>query len=153
MDGEVFLIGIAAAILLILGVWRFSGGRYGTLRPSGKAAADYSVFLADPGLRYYTSGPDLHPNALMGVARAWSLESDLWKRRDLDHAGMKELVQGMQARAGQRLASLSGFDILDNRGVPIGTFFSPPGVDVVVRITGANRLSVSTPRADSDPAP
>ncbi len=143
-------LGVAAALLLV--VWRFTSGRYGTLRPSKKATADYESFLVNPELRYYISGPDLYPNAVMGMARVWALDSDLWKQRDLESKGMRELVVNMQANAGQSLASLHGFDILDDKGSRIGTWYSLPGLDVMIRITGENRVIVSTPSEDVSPA-
>jgi hypothetical protein len=149
MNLQVILIILAVIVALSLAVWRFSGGRYGKLRPSGEAAATYEAFRVDPGLHYYLSGSDLYPNALMGVDKAWVLISDLWKKRDPSPEGMKELVQGMQAKAMESLATLSGFDVLDDRGRIIGNWFSLPGLHVTVRITGENRVEISTPPLDT----
>jgi hypothetical protein len=149
MSLQIILIILAVIVALLLTVWRFSGGRYGNLRPSGEAAAAYEAFRVNPGLNYYLSGSDLYPNALMGVDNAWVLISDLWKKRDLSPEGMKELVQGMQAKAMESLATLSGFDVLDDRGRIIGNWLSLPGLCVTVRITGENRVEISTPPPDT----
>jgi hypothetical protein len=59
----------------------------------------------------------------------------------------------MQAKAGERMASLCGFDILDDRGALIGTFFSPLGVDAAIKIAGEDRVVISAPRGYADPSP
>ncbi len=153
MSLQILLIAIAAAVALILIVRRFTAGRYGTLRPSGQATADYEAFLVDPDLRYYVSGPDPCPNAVMGIAKSWVLESDLWKPVDLDHAGMRGLVVNMQAKAGQSLSILHGFVVRDDRGGRIGNWLSLPGLNVMIKITGEHRVAISTPSADASSAP
>ncbi|MHB8909161.1 MAG: hypothetical protein ACYDAA_09835 [Syntrophales bacterium] len=153
MSLQILLIALAVAVALILIFRRFSAGRYGTLRPSSQATADYEAFLVDPDLRYYVSGPDLCPNAVMGIVKAWVLDSDLWKPRDLDPAGMRGLVVNMQAKAGQSLSMLHGFAIYDDKGGQIGNWFSLPGSHVTVRITGEHQVVISTPPADANPAP
>ncbi|MHB9096973.1 MAG: hypothetical protein ACYC5X_04030 [Syntrophales bacterium] len=153
MSLQILLIALAVAVALILMVGRFSAGRYGALRPSGQATADYEAFLVDPDLRYYVSGPDLCPNAVMGIAKAWVLDSDLWKPRDLDPAGMRGLVVNMQAKAGQSLSMLNGFAVYDDKGGRIENWLSLPGLNVMIKITGEHRVAISTPSADASSAP
>ena len=93
---------IIALAAMILAFWRFSGGRFGELRPSREATEAYTSFRVDPEKEYYSSGSDVYPNALMGIDKSWVLESDLWKKRELTETGMKELVMNMQARSMER---------------------------------------------------
>lgn len=153
MSLQILLISLGVAVALILTVRRLSGGRYGTLRPSGQVTADYEAFLVNPGLRYYVSGPGLCPNAVMGIAKAWVLESDLWKQEDLEPAGMRELVVNMQAKARQSLSMLHGFAVYDDKGGRIGNWFSLPSLNVMIRITGEHRVAISTPSVDISSAP
>ena len=145
MNLQVVLALFAVAVALVLAAWRFSGGPYGKLRPSGEATAAYEAFRVRPDLTHYISGSDAHPNALMGIDASWTLASDLWKKRELTPEGMKDLVQGMQAKALERLSPLQGFDILDHRDRQIGTWFSLPGLHVTIRILEENRVEISTP--------
>jgi hypothetical protein len=145
MNLQVVLALFAVAVALVLAVWRFSGGPYGKQRPSGEATAAYEAFRVRPDLTHYISGSDAHPNALMGIDASWTLASDLWTKRELTPEVMKDLVQGMQAKALERLAPLQGFDILDHRDRQIGTWFSLPGLHVTIRILGENRVEISTP--------
>ena len=149
MDLPIPIVVLAVLAVLGLALWRFSGGRYGRLRPSREALEVYGAFRVDPGREYYTSGPDAWPHAVLGLDRSWVLESDLWKRRDLDVQGMQTLVEGMQARAMERLAFLEGFEILDDRGAAIGSWLSVPGWNIVIRITGERRVEISTPPIDA----
>jgi len=149
MDKQILIIALAVAAALILAVWRFSDGRYGKLRPSPEAAAAWESFRVDPGKTYYLSGSAVYPNALMGIDKAFELESDLWKRREMTTAGMKELVGNMRARALEQGTLMHGFDILDEKERKIGEWYSLPGLSIVIRTTGENRISITTPPLDT----
>jgi hypothetical protein len=148
MDIEILLTAVAVAAALALMVWRFSGGGYGKLRPSGEVTAAYEAFHVDPGKIYYSSGAYHAPSAVMGLDKDWTLESDLWEKRDLDAEGMKGIVKGMRAAAGEHLASLHGFDILDDRGRKIGNWFSLPGMSIAIKTMDEKRVAISTPTID-----
>ena len=64
---------------------------------------------------------------------------------------MKEVVGIMRSRAMEHVASLQGFDILDDRRAKIGEWFSLPGMSIVIRIKGEDRVSISTPALDVYP--
>ncbi len=146
-----FLAGAVAVVAAVLTIvaWR-SKGRYGKLRPSKDAAAAYESFSVDPGRHYYISGSDVCPNAVIGMVKSWTLKTDLWRRRELDAAGMKGLVQNMQRKAAESGRALHGFDILDNHGEIIGNGYSGLDVRVTVRIDGDRTAVISTPPMDAD---
>jgi hypothetical protein len=151
MDMKILISILAAAVVLILIVWRFSDGRYGELRPSREATDAFETFRIDSGKEYYLSGSDVYPNAIIGIDKSRTLETDLWKKRDLTAEGMKELVGNMRSRAMEHMAFLQGFDILDDRGAKIGEWFSLPGMSIVIQMKGENRVSISTPPIDVYP--
>jgi hypothetical protein len=72
-----------------------------------------------------------------------------WKKKDLSSQDMKELVQNMLAKSAERILTLHGFDIFDNRGRKIGDWFSIMGVIMTVEITGEKRVIVHTPPIDT----
>jgi hypothetical protein len=152
MDMEILISILAAAVVLILIVWRFSGGRCGKLQPSREATDAFETFRIDPGKEYYLSGSDVYPNAIIGIDKSWTLGTDLWKKRDLTADGMKELVGNMRSKAMEQMTLLQGFDIMDNREVKIGEWFSLPGMSIVIRMKGRDRVSISTPPLDVYPA-
>ena len=151
MSMQILITVLAVAATLFIAYWRFSCGCYGKLRPSSEATVAYESFRVDSGRNYYSSGPDPYPNAIMGMNKSRAVVSDLWKKQDLTAEGMKRLVENMRARAMEQGASLHGFDILDEKGVKIGDWFSIPGLNIMIRTEGENRVVVSTPPLDIYP--
>ena len=149
MDIQILIaLGIIAIFLITIVIWRF-GERYGKIRPSRDVTEAYDRFRVDPNLHYYISGSDVYPNAIIGIDKAWIMESDLWKKKDLSSQDMKELVQNMRAKSAERILTLHGFDIFDNRGRKIGDWFSIMGVIMTVEIRGEKRVIVHTPPLDT----
>ncbi len=148
MDTQLLIgAGLVAVALLAVIVSRVGGG-YGKIRPSRDATEAYEHFRVNPDRRYYISGSDVYPNAILGIDKAWTLESDLWKRRDLDSRGLNELVSNMRSRGWESNATLHAFTIWDNRGGIIGDLFCLPGLHMPVRIRGAHRVAIDTPPFD-----
>jgi len=145
-----YLIPVVIIIIafIVIVTWRV-GWRYGKISPSREVTAVYEHFQVDPGQHYYISGADLYPNAIMGIDKSWMLESDLWKKKDLDSQGMKELVQSMQSKSREQNRMLHGFDISDNRGEKIGEWFSLMGISTTVKIIGERTVVIHTPPIDT----
>jgi hypothetical protein len=141
---------IFVLMALALAVW-ISSGRYGKLRPSQEATDAYTSFQVDPEKYYYSSGPYFYPNALMGIDKAWTEESGLWKKRELTNADIRELVVNMQSKAMEQMASLHGFDVIDDKGGKIGDWYSIPGMNITIKVTGEKRVAVSTPPIEINP--
>jgi len=150
MELLVAAVAVVAAFLIIA-AWR-SGGRYGKLRPSRKAAAAYESFSVDPDRHYYISGSAEYPTAVIGIAKAWTLKTDLWRKQELDAPGMKYLVQNMQRKAMERGKALHGFDILDHRGEILGNGYSGLDIGVTVKTGSDGSVIISTPPMDTDPS-
>jgi hypothetical protein len=149
MDMQILIaVGIIAIALIIIITWRF-GARSGKIRPSRDVTEAYNSFRVDPNLNYYISGSDIYPNAIIGIDKVWTLESDLWKKKDLISQSMKELVHNMRTKTAEQSLILHGFDIFDNRGRKIGDWFSIMGVITTVEITGERRVIVYTPPIDT----
>jgi hypothetical protein len=99
MDGKILIISLAVAVVLFLIVRTISSGRYGELRPNEEVTGAFEAFRTDPGMEYYISGSDVYPNAIIGIDKSLTLETNLWKKRELNVGGMKELVGNMRSRA------------------------------------------------------
>jgi len=121
---------------------------YGEIRPSDEATAIFENGKVLPDYRYYVSGPDLYPNALLAVGGAYVLDSDLWKERKLSPAGMKELVGDMCSKALEVGETLHGFVILDPAGKKIGLWYSILRARTYVKIEEENRVVIGTPPVD-----
>jgi hypothetical protein len=149
MDIQILIAaGIIAIALITIIRWRI-GTRYGKIRPSGDVTEAYETFRVDKNQIYYISGSDIYPNAIIGINTAWTLESDLWKKKDLTSQSLKEVVQNMRARAAEQNIMLHGFVILDNKGRKIGDWFSIMDVITTVEVTGEKSVIVYTPPIDT----
>jgi len=146
MDVQLWIvIGLTLLVGLIL---LFSGRlreRYGTLQPSSIVTRAYERYELNPDLVYYTSGSDAFPCALMGIDRRFSLVSELWKQRDFSPETFRETVRNMQTGALSSMRMLHGFEILDQQGRAVGTWFSLLDARTTVRMLSDNRVRVDTP--------
>ena len=145
MDMQILIIvGIIAVALLVIGI-RQVGSHYGKIRPSQEVAQAYRNFRLNPNFKYYSSGSDVYPQAIIGIDKTWTLESDLWISRDLAAQNLRELVQNMQLQERESGVMLHGFDIYDNREAKIGDCFSASILHTPVKITGERRVIVFAP--------
>jgi hypothetical protein len=146
MDVKLLLV-IGLAILggLIL---FFSGRlreRYGALRASESVTRAYEQYQLYPDLNYYISGPDVYPRAVIGIDRRLLLDSDLWKQRDFDAETFRETVRNMQSMALSTMQMLHGFEIVDQQGRRVGTWFSVLDVRTTIKMLKENRVRVDPP--------
>ena len=149
MDFELILAVVIVAIsFAVILKWQ-TETKYGKIIPSKAVTDAYNAFRVDPDQYYYVSGPDDCPNAIIGISKAWSLQSDLWKRFEADPQGMRHLVQAMQDKMLERGVGLHGFVIADSRGEKIGDWYSILGPNPTVRLKGQSRLMLDTPPLDT----
>jgi hypothetical protein len=99
---------------------------YGKISLDRDASKAFESYQVNPSYNYYISGSDVYPNAIMGLDKAYKLESDLWKQVDVTPQKLRELVIDMQRKVRSidiRLA-LHGFAIFDDQGKQIGAWYS-----------------------------
>lgn len=149
MDLELAIAVVIAAVSLAALIILRRNAQFGRIKPSKAVTDAYGDLKVDPEKKYYFSGPEAHPNAIIGVKKEWRLESDLWKEVAPDSGRLKELIEGMKNKALERNLALNGADILDHDGKKVGDWFSVPGIDPTVRTKGWDRLIVETPPIDS----
>jgi hypothetical protein len=149
MDLELAIAVVIAAVCFVGLVILRRNAQYGKIRPSKAVTDAYGDFRVDPGKKYYFSGPEAHPNAIIGIDNEWRLDADLWKAVALDSGRMKEMIEGMRSKALERNLALHGADILDHYGKKVGDWFSVLGIDPTVRAKGWDRLDIETPPIDT----
>lgn len=145
MNIEILIIALLAAMSVVVVVRKFSSSRYGSLRPSEETTNAYLAFRVNPGMSYYLSGSDVYPNAIIGIDKSWTLQSDLWKPLEMDAKVLRGLVENMKAQGLGSGVTPCGYEILDDRKGKIGDWFSFPGQNITVWIKGENRFQLSTP--------
>ena len=137
---------IVLAILWAAGVlWGCAGGRYGNIFPDGRTTSDFEAFRIDPGMNYYYSGPDLYPNALIGLKKEYVLDNDLWKPMQPTPASFRDMILHMQEKARDYREFQHGFLIYDEQGKPIGVWYSILKARTFVKMGEGNKVVIYTP--------
>jgi len=142
-------VSLITAILLGLAAAACAGPlfrNYGRILPSKETTAAFESHRVDPELRFYISGSDLYPNALMGLHRDHRLDPEtLWKRVEMTPALMKEIVGFMQAKASEYRQFQYGFEISDDKGRPIGVWYSILSARTFIRMQEDGTVRIDTP--------
>ena len=146
MDLPSFLMIALAVVAAVFVMSRFTRARYGSLRLNPSVGEAFEAFHVDEGVRYYTSGPDACPNAIMGLDRAWGLQESLWKETALTSGILKAFVTAMADKR-----PCHGFDLLDHQGRKIGIWFSAIDIPTTITILDDNNVSIATPPSDQAP--
>lgn len=149
--GKYFVWGVV--LLLCLSLIACSGSlfrNYGRILPSDEADRDMEGGVFHPELRYYTSGSDLYPNALIGLHRDYRLHKDtLWKEVAMSPEKLRETVRYMKARAYQFRQFPHGFDLIDRQGQKIGFWYSVTSATTFMRTEEDGSMMVLTPELDT----
>jgi hypothetical protein len=123
---------------------------YGQINPSSETTGAFEKYMVNPQYRYYISGSDLYPNALMGLHRDYRLDpSTLWKEVEMTPERMKETVLHMKTKAFELMQFPHGFDILDNNGRPIGVWYSILTARTYVRMEDNGTVMIDTPELET----
>ena len=123
---------------------------YGRINPNGEVTKVFEGYQINPEFRYYISGADLNPNALMGLHRDYRLDpSTLWREVMMSTNRMKEIVEGMKTKAREHMMFQYGFEMSDNKGKPIGVWYSIPSARTFLRMNGDGTVRIDTPDLDT----
>ena len=104
--------------------WRWRrpacSGRYGSLRFDNGVARTFEAAQVLPGHRYYTTGSETDPAAIVALREDRPLRG-AWREIAATPALLKKLADNMR---GTRLAGPDGAVIVDDRGERIGVWYS-----------------------------
>ena len=109
---------------LLIGFILISGcaSNYGRLQANSEVTSLFETYQILDDYRYYYSGPDAEPFAVIGIHRSYSLGSKLWKAVDLTETQLKSWIQsGMHRRF---FRTPYGYYILGPAGERIGIWYS-----------------------------
>ena len=123
---------------------------YGRISPNGEVTRAFEGYQVNPEFRYYISGADLNPNALMGLHRDYRLDpSTLWREVAMSTTKMKEIVEGMKTKARELMIFQYGFEMSDNNGKPIGVWYSILSARTFLRMNDDGTVRIDTPDLDT----
>ena len=148
-NAKIFLMVSAISLMLFMGGSKAQAwlADYGSIVPSSDVTQTYESCQIDPDLVYYFCGSDERPDVIIGVNKNYTLDSTLWRKTMITPVIFKNLVSGMQSLASETSTLLHGFTILDNMGVPIGTWYSPLQTPTFVRMAGEKIVDIQTPNS------
>src|SRR5512139_3210275 len=95
-------------------------GRHGSLRFDNKVRFGFEAAQVLPGHRYYTTGSEIDPSAIVALREDRPLRG-AWREIAATPALLKSLSDKMR---GTRLVGPDGAAILDDKGEQIGVWYS-----------------------------
>ncbi len=138
------------AALTIIGCAGRLVGTYGQIDPSSEATGAFESYSVNPTYRYYISGSDVYPNALIGLSRDYHLDPEtLWREVQMTPSLMKEFVDHMKARASQFMQVPRGFNLVDDKGRVIGAWYSIITARTFVQMKKDGIVRIDTPDIDT----
>jgi hypothetical protein len=145
--------GLCALLILCLGALSCSGAlfqNYGRILPSEEGARDLENGVVLPELRYYISGSDLYPNALIGLHRDRHLDPEtLWKEVKMTPEKLRQIVGFMKAKAFEYMHFPHPFDLFDTKGKKIGFWYSILTAKTSLRFGEDGTVTIFTPDLDT----
>jgi hypothetical protein len=130
-----------------------AAGSYGRLDMSSEVLRDFTAGIILPAHRYYTSGGENTPIAIIGVSEDFTLVTERWKERTMSPDLLRKLVRSMAAEYGTIEAGLVGSTIVNDQGERIGVWYSSESTSTV-EILGGKKVRVNPPVLKEDiPSP
>lgn len=136
------LLSIFSLIVFSIGC---ASQNYGSIVPNTAATKAFEAFHIDPDMNYYYSGPEVNPNALIGLKKSYTLSSDLWKPLEAQPKVLKEMITGMQNIASEHRENQHGFIMRDNKGNTVGVWYSILRARTFIKICDGNKVEIDTP--------
>lgn len=137
------IVTIIFGVMLLAGC---AGGRYGSTVIDDQAKQIFESYQILPDHRYYYSGPDAHPDAVIAIHSAFTLKSSLWKPVTPTAEQLKNWFNWIHPRVGYDPYPY-GRTILSDDGRRIGLWYSV--VDwrdfTVVKMIDDHSVEISPP--------
>ncbi len=122
---------------------------WGKIVPDNEVTRIFETYQVSADYNYYISGSDVYPNALLGLNKAYTLDSTLWKKVELTEALLQVIVTDMKSKARDIGANQFGFAVLDNQGKQIGIWYSVLFATAPVHMKEDKKVIIYTPDLDT----
>ena len=124
-DGLQVKPGSAPILIVLLIIVIGCAENYGRLVRDAEANKIFKSYQILPGHRYYYSGPEGRPDAIMGIHPDYTLETTQWTEMALTEEKLKKLIDwiNFHHRSNTRHYP-DGFLILDHDGRQVGIWYS-----------------------------
>jgi hypothetical protein len=122
---------------------------WGKIEPDADVTNDFEKFQINANFNYYISGSDVYPTSILGLNKAYTLDTDLWKKIEMTPEIFNQIITNMQMRllscCGQKQV---GFMILDDKGKKIGIWYSMLMGSIGVKMKEDSKVIIYPPRDD-----
>ena len=119
------MIAVVSIILSAGGSQALALTGYGSFAPSTEVKQAFDRYQIDSNLNYYLCGSNVYPDAIIGIDKGYTLDSNLWQKIEVTPKAFQRLISDMQREHGNLLgANHQGFAILDDKGKQIGVWYS-----------------------------
>lgn len=139
----------AVNIILLLAVFLSClgcAGKWGKIRPDANVTSSFEKFQINSDMEYYISGGDDYPTSILGLYKAYTLETDLWKKLEINPKTFSYLVTNMQSRLLiNSFDYQQGFTVLDDNGRQIGVWYSLLMGNIIIQIKDDNKVIIQPP--------
>ena len=119
---------------------------YGKFVPDADVTAAFNKSEINPDFNYYITGSDTYPRSILGLNKAYILDSNLWKKVELKPEELSELTTHMQQRALDCcMQGQFGFAILDDKGKQIGIWYSMLVPSISIKVPDDRKVIIYPP--------
>jgi hypothetical protein len=112
-------LGVLIASTLISGCFE----NYGRLKHNDEVTRAFQKYQVEPDYKYYYYGRTNMPYAIVGIDRAYHMQSRIWREVDYDSEQFKKMIYGVWDDVYTPFY-LSGADITDPGGKKVGVWYS-----------------------------
>ncbi len=118
-------IGIGTLCLIIFSATVGCSGKYGRLQRNRDVDQVFKTYRVLPGHRYYYTGPEGRPDAIMGIQNEYTLETTQWTQFKASVETLKKWVDSINFHHSTDVRYYPyGFFILDPAGTRLGIWYS-----------------------------
>ena len=118
---------------------------YGKFEPNTEVTAAFNKAQISPDLNYYIAGSERYPRSILGLDKAYTLDSDLWKPVEFKPEELLDLTARMQLRATYCRRAQFGFAILDDTGRQIGIWYSLLASGISIKLLDNQKVIIYPP--------
>jgi hypothetical protein len=149
-NGKFIFYIIFGAVLLLAGCSTVMFKNFGSIRPDTDTTNDFEKFRIKANLNYYISGSDVYPTSILGLNKAYTLDTDLWKKIEMTPEIFSELVTNMRTQSIHCCAqTMHGFYIFDDKNNKIGVWYSLITGSIAIQIKEDSKVIIFPPRDDA----
>jgi len=122
---------------------------WGRIEPDAIVTESFNKFQINTNFNYYITGSDVYPTSILGLNKAYTLETDLWKQMDMTPELFSELVTNMRTRSLQCCSqTMRGFYIFDDKDNKIGVWYSLISGSIFIQMKDGSKVVIFPPRDD-----